>query len=93
MSASILIALSQGAYAEGTSTFNEVVVSATRTNSQIEDTAASVAVVTDENIEESMITGLDELFEYTPGLRSKLILDKAFKVSISEVSKVTESKC
>jgi hemoglobin/transferrin/lactoferrin receptor protein len=71
LSASILIALSQGAYAEGTSTFNEVVVSATRTNSQIEDTAASVAVVTDENIEESMITGLDELFEYTPGVTVK----------------------
>ncbi|TOP10009.1 hypothetical protein CGH26_17365, partial [Vibrio parahaemolyticus] len=62
LSASILIALSQGAYAEDHSTFNEVVVTATRTNSQIEDTAASVAVVTDKNIEESMVTGLDDLF-------------------------------
>ncbi|MCV5975789.1 TonB-dependent receptor plug domain-containing protein, partial [Escherichia coli] len=71
LSASILIALSQGAYAEDHSTFNEVVVTATRTNSQIEDTAASVAVVTDKNIEESMVTGLDDLFEYTPGVTVK----------------------
>ncbi|HCM1314065.1 TPA: TonB-dependent hemoglobin/transferrin/lactoferrin family receptor [Vibrio parahaemolyticus] len=71
LSASILIALSQGAYAEDYSTFNEVVVTATRTNSQIEDTAASVAVVTDKNIEESMVTGLDDLFEYTPGVTVK----------------------
>ncbi|MFH4201839.1 TonB-dependent receptor plug domain-containing protein, partial [Acinetobacter baumannii] len=39
--------------------------------SQIEDTAASVAVVTDKNIEESMVTGLDDLFEYTPGVTVK----------------------
>ncbi|MDW3642645.1 TonB-dependent receptor plug domain-containing protein, partial [Vibrio sp. 1291-1] len=71
LSASILIVLSQGAYAEDHSTFNEVVVTATRTNSQIEDTAASVAVVTDKNIEESMVTGLDDLFEYTPGVTVK----------------------
>ncbi|MEK2022504.1 TonB-dependent hemoglobin/transferrin/lactoferrin family receptor [Vibrio parahaemolyticus] len=71
LSASILIALSQGTYAEDHSTFNEVVVTATRTNSQIEDTAASVAVVTDKNIEESMVTGLDDLFEYTPGVTVK----------------------
>ncbi|ETZ12356.1 hypothetical protein AJ90_26040 [Vibrio parahaemolyticus M0605] len=32
-------------------------MTATRTNSQIEDTAASVAIVTDKNIEESMVTG------------------------------------
>ncbi|HCM0789422.1 TPA: TonB-dependent hemoglobin/transferrin/lactoferrin family receptor [Vibrio parahaemolyticus] len=71
LSVSILIALSQGAYAEDHSTFNEVVVTATRTNSQIEDTAASVAVVTDKNIEESMVTGLDDIFEYTPGVTVK----------------------
>ncbi|MEF1263104.1 TonB-dependent receptor plug domain-containing protein, partial [Vibrio harveyi] len=48
--------------------FKEVVVTATRTNSQLEDTAASVAVVTDQDIEDGMITGLDDLFKYTPGV-------------------------
>ncbi|MHA2849694.1 TonB-dependent hemoglobin/transferrin/lactoferrin family receptor [Vibrio harveyi] len=68
LSASILLALAHGAQAEEHSTFNEVVVTATRTNSQIEDTAASVSVVTDQDIEDGMITGLDDLFKYTPGV-------------------------
>lgn len=68
LSASILLALAHAAHAEEYSTLDEVVVSATRTNNQIADTAASVTVVTEENIEEGMITGIDDLFKYTPGV-------------------------
>ncbi|MGF1689391.1 TonB-dependent hemoglobin/transferrin/lactoferrin family receptor [Photobacterium japonica] len=67
LTASILLALSQGVIAQEY-TLDEVVVTATRTQSQLQDTAASVAVVTDKDIEEEMITGLDDLFQYTPGV-------------------------
>ncbi|UUM31368.1 TonB-dependent hemoglobin/transferrin/lactoferrin family receptor [Vibrio japonicus] len=60
--------LSAPALAEESVSFDEVVVSATRTNSQLQDTAASVTVISDENIEQDMITGLDDLFKYTPGV-------------------------
>ncbi|GAL02629.1 TonB-dependent heme and hemoglobin receptor HutA [Photobacterium aphoticum] len=67
LATAILFALSADALAQE-HTLDEVVVTATRTNSQLEDTAASVAVVTDKDIEEEMITGLDDLFDYTPGV-------------------------
>lgn len=60
--------LSAPAIAEESVSLDEVVVSATRTNSQLLDTAASVTVISDENIEQDMITGLDDLFKYTPGV-------------------------
>ncbi|EEZ89573.1 conserved hypothetical protein [Vibrio harveyi 1DA3] len=68
LSASIVIALSQGAYAEETSTFNEVVVSATRTNQTMDTVAASVAVVSEKDLEENMAKDLNDVFEYTPGV-------------------------
>ncbi|MDD1782598.1 TonB-dependent hemoglobin/transferrin/lactoferrin family receptor [Enterovibrio sp. ZSDZ35] len=68
LSASILLALSSGVNAEEPITFDEVVVSATRTNTQIQDTAASVTVIGEQQIEEEMITGLEDLFKYTPGV-------------------------
>ncbi|MCR9591379.1 TonB-dependent hemoglobin/transferrin/lactoferrin family receptor [Vibrio alginolyticus] len=68
LSASILVALSHTAYAEEASKFEEVVVSATRTNQTINTVAASVAVVSEKDIEENMVKDLNDLFEYTPGV-------------------------
>jgi hemoglobin/transferrin/lactoferrin receptor protein len=68
LSASILIALSQGVYAEEQSTFNEVVVSATRTNQTMDTVAASVAVISEKDLEENMAKDLSDVFEYTPGV-------------------------
>lgn len=68
LSASILLAIAPSVIADETKTLEEVVVTATRTNSQLEDTAASVAVLDDEEIEQNMVTDLDDLFEYTPGV-------------------------
>ena len=68
LSASILIALSQTAYAEEVSKFEEVVVSATRTNQTMDTVAASVAVISEKEIEENMVKDLNDLFEYTPGV-------------------------
>ncbi|NMU81732.1 TonB-dependent receptor plug domain-containing protein, partial [Vibrio parahaemolyticus] len=66
--ASILVALSHTAYADEASKFEEVVVSATRTNQTINTVAASVAVVSEKDIEENMVKDLNDLFEYTPGV-------------------------
>ncbi|MHC6799476.1 hypothetical protein ACYTR9_04105, partial [Vibrio antiquarius] len=55
LSASILIALSQTAYAEEVSKFEEVVVSATRTNQTMDTVAASVGVISEKEIEENMV--------------------------------------
>ena len=68
LSASILVALSQTAYAEEVSKFEEVVVSATRTNQTMDTVAASVAVISEKEIEENMVKDLNDLFEYTPGV-------------------------
>ena len=60
--------LSAPTLAEEVYSFDEVVVSATRTNNQLDDVAASVSVITDQEIENDMVTGLDDLFKYTPGV-------------------------
>ncbi|NMV43275.1 TonB-dependent receptor plug domain-containing protein, partial [Vibrio parahaemolyticus] len=64
----MLVALSHTTYAEEASKFEEVVVSATRTNQTINTVAASVAVVSEKDIEENMVKDLNDLFEYTPGV-------------------------
>ncbi|GAK87642.1 TonB-dependent heme and hemoglobin receptor HutA [Vibrio ponticus] len=58
-------------YAEDSLSQETVVVTATRTNTQIFDTAASVKVIDDDAIEKEMVTGLDDLFRYTPGVSVK----------------------
>ena len=58
LSASIVIALSQGAYAEESSTFNEVVVSATRTEQNVNDVSASVESVSSKDIERTLSKNL-----------------------------------
>lgn len=54
LSASILLALSASVQTEKYGLFDEIVVSATRTNQTIDSVAASVAVVTEEQLEENM---------------------------------------
>ncbi|WP_391090673.1 TonB-dependent hemoglobin/transferrin/lactoferrin family receptor [Vibrio sp. NH-UV-68] len=68
LSASIVFALTSTAYAQEYALFDEVVVSATRTNQQLRDIAASVDVLSDEEIEHNMTTGVEDLFRYTPGV-------------------------
>lgn len=68
LSASIVFALTSTAYAQEYALFDEVVVSATRTNQQLQDIAASVDVLSDEEIERNMTTGVEDLFKYTPGV-------------------------
>lgn len=68
LSASIVFALTSTAYAQEYALFDEVVVSATRTNQQLQDIAASVDVLSDEEIEHNMTTGVEDLFRYTPGV-------------------------
>ncbi|EGU44232.1 TonB-dependent hemoglobin/transferrin/lactoferrin family receptor [Vibrio splendidus] len=69
LSASIVLALSStSALAEDYALFDEVVVSSTRTNQQLEDVAASVTVINDKDIEKNMVTDVEDLFKYTPGV-------------------------
>lgn len=68
LSASIILALTSTVHAEEISSFDEVVVSATRTSQTLDSTSASVAVVTDENIESTLSNSLSDVLEYTPGV-------------------------
>ena len=68
LSASIVFALTSTAYAQQYALFDEVVVSATRTNQQLQDIAASVDVLSDEEIERHLTTSVEDLFKYTPGV-------------------------
>ena len=69
LSASIVLALSStSAFAEDYALFDEVVVSSTRTNQTLINTAASVTVISDEQIEENMAKDVNAIFEYTPGV-------------------------
>ncbi|WP_295899023.1 TonB-dependent hemoglobin/transferrin/lactoferrin family receptor [uncultured Vibrio sp.] len=62
------ILASNSVLAEDVYTLDEVVVSTTRTNQTIQDTAASVTVISDQDIEENMANDVSELFSYTPGV-------------------------
>ncbi|WP_264877170.1 TonB-dependent hemoglobin/transferrin/lactoferrin family receptor [Vibrio agarivorans] len=78
LSAAILLALSSGSVlAQDNHTSTEspsaqadevMVITATRSSSPIEDTAASVAIITADDIEANMVTDLGDLFKYTPGV-------------------------
>ncbi|WP_375754088.1 TonB-dependent hemoglobin/transferrin/lactoferrin family receptor [Vibrio sp. HN007] len=54
--------------AEESYTFDEVVVSSTRSQKTIEDTAASVQVVTDQELEENLAQNVSDVFDYMPGV-------------------------
>ncbi|WP_394250352.1 TonB-dependent hemoglobin/transferrin/lactoferrin family receptor [Vibrio profundi] len=68
LSTAVFLALSGTSFAEDFATFDEVVVSATRTNQTLDNTSASVSVVTDKDIEENMVKDVNDVFEYTPGV-------------------------
>ncbi|MBL4282636.1 TonB-dependent hemoglobin/transferrin/lactoferrin family receptor [Vibrio fluvialis] len=68
LSIAIVLALSPSAYADDYASFDEVVVSATRTNQTLGNTAAKVDVVSDKDIEKNMSKDVAEVFEYTPGV-------------------------
>ncbi|WP_229773368.1 TonB-dependent receptor plug domain-containing protein, partial [Vibrio cholerae] len=68
LSSAIMLALVPSAYADDYASFDEVVVSTTRLNTQITDTAASVAVINASDIEQQMAEDIEGLFKYTPGV-------------------------
>lgn len=68
LSAAIACALIGPTYAQDVSTFSEVTVTANRASQTLESTSASVAVVTDEQLEENLVTSLSSVFDYTPGV-------------------------
>lgn len=68
LSASIVFALTSTAYAQDYALFDEVVVSATRTEQQLEDVAGSVSVVTEQDIDKNLAKDLADTFKYTPGV-------------------------
>lgn len=68
LSMAIVLALSPSVYADDYASFDEVVVSATRTNQTLGNTAAKVDVVSEKDIEKNMSKDIGEVFEYTPGV-------------------------
>ncbi|SGY87894.1 TonB-dependent hemoglobin/transferrin/lactoferrin family receptor [Moritella viscosa] len=72
LTTSILLALSMPALADISSKDNMVdattVVSATRTEQLLTDVAASVSVISADDIEENLVKDVGELFDYTPGV-------------------------
>ncbi|MFW7523540.1 TonB-dependent hemoglobin/transferrin/lactoferrin family receptor [Vibrio ostreicida] len=68
LSASVVLALTSNAHAQEYALFEEVVVSATRTEQQLEDVAGSVSVVTDKQIEKTLSSNVDDVLQYTPGV-------------------------
>lgn len=68
LSAAILVALSANAHAEEVTTFDEVVVSATRTEQNISDVSSSIATVSAETIDNTMANNVKDALKYTPGV-------------------------
>ena len=69
LSASIVLALSStSAFAEDYALFDEVVVSASRSEQQLEDVAASVSVVTSEQMEKNLASDIGDALRYVPGV-------------------------
>ncbi|WP_028862742.1 TonB-dependent hemoglobin/transferrin/lactoferrin family receptor [Psychromonas aquimarina] len=64
----VLMALSTNNYAAQVSTFDEVVVSATRTEQSINDVSSSISTVSAETIDKTMAGDLKEALQYTPGV-------------------------
>ncbi|ORT51079.1 TonB-dependent receptor [Vibrio sp. qd031] len=68
LSALSTTAISTSLSAEEVFTMESVTVSATRSQKELEDTAASVAVISDDDIEQDMTRSVENLFDYTPGV-------------------------
>ncbi|WP_196805525.1 TonB-dependent receptor plug domain-containing protein [Moritella marina] len=70
LTTSILLALSMPAIAESNSNMADAttVVSATRSEQLLTDVAASVSVISADDIEANLVKDVGELFDYTPGV-------------------------
>ncbi|WP_413113597.1 TonB-dependent hemoglobin/transferrin/lactoferrin family receptor [Thaumasiovibrio sp. DFM-14] len=64
----VSMACSSHAFANETFTFDEVVVSATRTEQEIRDVASSVATVSDQDIENTLSQNLQQILKSKPGV-------------------------
>lgn len=68
LSASILLAVSPALHAEEYSLFDEVVVSATRTEQSKEDVSSSVETVSSKDIDSQLSSDVKQALQYTPGV-------------------------
>lgn len=68
LSASIIVALTAPVHAEEYSVFDEVVVSATRTEQNKKDVSGSVESVSSQDIDDSLSTDLKQALDKTPGV-------------------------
>lgn len=65
------ICASTAVFAEETFTFDEVVVSATRTEQNKEDVSSSVATVSRDDLDAQMNNNLKDTLKYTPGVQAQ----------------------
>ncbi|WP_434763099.1 TonB-dependent hemoglobin/transferrin/lactoferrin family receptor [Vibrio fortis] len=68
LSASIILAVSPALHAEEYSLFDEVVVSATRTEQNKEDVSSSIGTVSSKDIDNQMSSDVKQALQYTPGV-------------------------
>ncbi|UTT87048.1 TonB-dependent hemoglobin/transferrin/lactoferrin family receptor [Vibrio pelagius] len=68
LSASIILAVSPALHAEEYSLFDEVVVSATRTEQDKEDVSSSIETVSSKDIDNQMSSDVKKALQYTPGV-------------------------
>ncbi|WP_261883712.1 TonB-dependent hemoglobin/transferrin/lactoferrin family receptor [Vibrio pelagius] len=68
LSASIILAVSPALHAEEYSLFDEVVVSATRTEQNKEDVSSSIETVSSKDIDNQMSSDVKKALQYTPGV-------------------------
>ncbi|WP_157939776.1 TonB-dependent receptor plug domain-containing protein, partial [Vibrio splendidus] len=72
LSASIVLALSStSAFADDYALFDEVVVSATRTEQNKEDVSSSIESVSSEDIDNQMSNDIKQALQYTPGVEAQ----------------------
>ena len=68
LSASIILALTSTAHAEEYSIFDEVVVSATRTEQSKADVSSAIETVSSQDIDNTLSTDVQQALKYTPGV-------------------------
>ncbi|NOI82141.1 TonB-dependent hemoglobin/transferrin/lactoferrin family receptor [Vibrio tubiashii] len=71
LSASIVLALASTAHAEEYALFDEVVVSATRTEQSKADVSSSIETVSSEDIDNTLSTDVKQALKYTPGVNAQ----------------------
>ncbi|UPQ89896.1 TonB-dependent hemoglobin/transferrin/lactoferrin family receptor [Vibrio sinaloensis] len=71
LSASIVFALTSTAYAQDYALFDEVVVSATRTEQSKADVSSSIETVSSEEVDNSLSTDVKQAMKYVPGVNAQ----------------------